>query len=69
MTERILVAGPCPDSAFCIKMGGCMSGCTSGPGPESFAEPAAEALVVPEDQLVLAGAAQAVENAIIDQLQ
>lgn len=25
------VAGPCPDSDFCIRMGYCMSGCTSGP--------------------------------------
>lgn len=24
----------CPDPDFCIKMGGCMSGCTGGPAPE-----------------------------------
>lgn len=24
----------CPDSDFCIKMGGCMSGCTGGPATE-----------------------------------
>lgn len=28
------VGGPCPDPDFCTKMGGCMSGCTQGPGPK-----------------------------------
>jgi hypothetical protein len=25
-------AGYCPDTDFCTEMGGCMSGCSSGPG-------------------------------------
>ena len=29
-----IVDGPCPDADFCIKMGGCMSNCTQGPGPK-----------------------------------
>lgn len=28
------VDGPCPDPDFCVRMGGCMSGCTQGPGPK-----------------------------------
>lgn len=28
------VAGICPDPNYCTDMGGCMSGCTQGPGPE-----------------------------------
>lgn len=38
MSERILlpVAGVCPDPDYCIKMVGCMSGCTQGPGKEAL---------------------------------
>lgn len=56
MTERILLpmAGVCPDPDYCIKMAGCMSGCTQGPGKEMsqgtpglLGEPSSEGTVVP----------------------
>lgn len=31
MSQESIVAGYCPDPSWCIKMGGCMSNCTSGP--------------------------------------